>query len=243
MVQNVSGAVNIVVRECEVTDHTVVFDIVGTVFTLDAPKRVLTDAGAPECALDLWFAESLRDYFARSHAGEYLPLRAVLQAELPRTLTSLGIDPEQHLLERALAAFGSLGPQPGAEQACRKLAQSGWSLLALTNSSQEMTTSLLESHGMISFFAHVISCDNIGVSKPHQKVYEAIKPLASGDVWFVAAHSWDIQGAKKAGLKTVWVASKEPAYLSVYPSPDATAADLEDVARILLSGEQQSAVR
>lgn len=215
--------------------HTAVFDVVGTLFSLEAPKRVLTEADAPECALDLWFAESLRDYFARSHAGEYVTLREVLEAELPLTLRSLGIEPTEQLVDEAIGAFGSLAPRRGAEQACRKLAESGWTLLALTNSGEEMTRSLLERGNMDALFARVISCDEIGISKPHRQVYERARKLGSGDVWLVAAHSWDIQGAKQAGLKTVWVASKEPAYLSVYPPPDATAANLEDAATVLIS--------
>jgi 2-haloacid dehalogenase len=216
------------------SDKTVVFDIVGTLFGLEAPRRVLTDAGAPEQALDLWFAESLRDYFARSHAGEYVPLRDVLQAELPRTLTSLGIDPAEDLVERAIGAFASLDAQPGANQACAELAEAGWTLLALTNSSEEMTRSLLKRGDIEALFSEVISCDELRISKPHRKVYERAK-RASGETWLVAAHSWDIQGAGEAGLKTVWVASKEPEYLSVYPPPDAAATDLEEAARVLLS--------
>ena len=215
--------------------HTVVFDVVGTLFTLDAPRLVLTDGAAPEHALDLWFAESLRDYFARSHAGQYVGLREVLEAELPRTLRSLGMEPTVEFVERAMGAFGSLDPQPGARQACRTLVEAGWTLIALTNSSEPVTRSLLESAGMASHFTQVISCDELGVSKPHKKVYERAKQLASGEVWLVAAHSWDIQGAKEAGLKAVWVASKEFGYLSVYPPPDAKARDLEDACRILLS--------
>jgi 2-haloacid dehalogenase len=98
-----------------------------------------------------------------------------------------------------------------------------------------MTNSLLERGNMEAFFTEVISCDEIGISKPHREVYERAKRSASGEIWFVAAHSWDIQGAGEAGLKTVWVGSKEPEYLSVYPPPDATVADLTEASRVLLS--------
>src|SRR5438132_9548789 len=39
----------------------------------------------------LWFARSLRDAFALSHAGGYQPVKSMLEAELPRTLQQLKV--------------------------------------------------------------------------------------------------------------------------------------------------------
>ena len=63
---------------------TAVFDIIGTCFSLEKPRRALAKLGAPEHALELWFAQALRDSFAYSHAGGYAPLKEVLQAGLVR---------------------------------------------------------------------------------------------------------------------------------------------------------------
>jgi 2-haloacid dehalogenase len=70
------------------TRGTVSFDIIGTCFSLDLPRTRLVELGAPAHALQLWFAQTLRDAFALSHAGGYRPLKEVLEAELPRTLNS-----------------------------------------------------------------------------------------------------------------------------------------------------------
>ena len=74
------------------TKGAVIFDIIGTCFSLDKPRQRLVELGAPPHALELWFAQTLRDAFALSHAGSYLPLKEVLEAELPRTLKVLGIE-------------------------------------------------------------------------------------------------------------------------------------------------------
>ena len=50
------------------------------------------ELGAPTHALDLWFAQTLRDAFALSHASSYRPLKEILAAELPRTMKMLSID-------------------------------------------------------------------------------------------------------------------------------------------------------
>jgi len=71
---------------------TIAFDMIGTCLSLFKLKQRLVELGAPEYALQLWFAQSLRDAFALSHAGGYQPLKQILEAELPRTLKLLGIE-------------------------------------------------------------------------------------------------------------------------------------------------------
>ena len=47
----------------EAEPATAVFDIIGTCFSLEKPRRALTRLGAPEHALELGFAQALRDSF------------------------------------------------------------------------------------------------------------------------------------------------------------------------------------
>ncbi|MBD1934671.1 MULTISPECIES: hypothetical protein [Cyanophyceae] len=103
------------------TKGTVVFDIIGTCFSLDKPRQRLVELGAPSHALELWFAQTLRDAFALSHAGSYRPLKEVLEAELPRTLKVLGIEADVQMrrtrsrpasLTHVVNAFSELEPQP-----------------------------------------------------------------------------------------------------------------------------------
>jgi 2-haloacid dehalogenase len=108
---------------------TVIFDIIGTCFSLDKPRQRLVELGAPPHALQLWFAQTLRDTLALSHAGSYQPLKEVLEAELPRTLKILGIEAEEDQLERVMNAFWELEPQPSALEAFRILTTAGWKLV------------------------------------------------------------------------------------------------------------------
>ena len=152
--------------------NTIVFDIIGTSFSLGNVQRALTRAGAPEPTLPLWFAQSLRDAFALSQAGGYQPLKSILQAELPRTLGQLGaaIPPDQ--VEQVLAAFGQLEPQPGLTELIPALAGRGWRLLALTNSSVDSVRALLQRTGLLGHFAALLSTDQVRKMKPHPDVYE-----------------------------------------------------------------------
>lgn len=214
---------------------TVAFDVIGTLFTLDRPRERLVSLGAPPHALDLWFAQALRDAFALSHAGDYRPLKDVLEACLSRLLRALGIDPPSGRLQEVVATFGELDPRPDAAQACETLARSGWRIIALTNGAEEGTRRLLEHGGLLGYFQELLSCDRIRKTKPHPEVYAMAKAAAEDqEPWLLAAHAWDVAGAALAGLKTAWVSSVETSFLSIYPEPDVIAPDLATATRLMV---------
>ncbi len=70
------------------TKGTIAFDMIGTCFSLDKPRQKLIELGAPPHAIQLWFAQTLRDAFALSHAGHYQPLKQILQS---RTTSNAGV--------------------------------------------------------------------------------------------------------------------------------------------------------
>jgi 2-haloacid dehalogenase len=211
------------------------FDVIGTLFSLDTLRPLLERVGAPPHALELWFAETLRDYFALSHSGSYAPLSEVLAAALPRALGSLGVSADSARCREIMDGLSRLEPAVGAADGCRLLTDLGWRLLALTNGSRELTESLLARNGLERYFSEVISCDSLRVSKPHAHVYAAARERCPGELWMIAAHAWDVAGALRAGLRGAWVASKEKTYLDVYPPPDVRAGDLAEAARALVA--------
>lgn len=213
---------------------TVVFDVLGTLFSLDRLRAALRERGAPAPALELWFGQCLRDYFAHSHAGGYIPLKQVLQAGLPRALAALDEDIDETGAQQVLASMSELEPAPGALEACAALDDRGVRLVALSNGSLDATTDLIERAGLAGRFSAIRSCDEIRISKPAGRAYDLAREDAEGTVWMVAAHAWDIGGALLAGLRTVWVAGVESEYLSAQPEPDVKAPGLAAAAEAIL---------
>lgn len=212
------------------TKGIVVFDIIGTCFSLDSPRTRLVELGAPAHALQLWFAQTLRDAFALSHAGGYRPLKEVLEAELPRTLKMIGVEASSVEMSRVVDSFTELEPQPDALESFRILVEAGWKLVALTNGSEDSTRKLLEHAGARQHFTDILSCDAVQKTKPHPDVYALPKRDAEGDVWMVAVHAWDIAGAARAGLRTAFVTQEEKDYLSIYPQPEVVTSNLLEAA-------------
>lgn len=213
---------------------TAVFDIIGTCFSLEKPRQALTRLGAPEHALELWFAQSLRDSFAFSHAGGYAPLKEVLGAELARAAAQLGLLASDDDLRGVLGTFAELDPRPDLADALQVLADRGWQLLALTMGAAESTRGLLERTGLADRFDALLSCDSIAITKPNRAAYQLALERSGLETWMVAGHAWDIAGASRAGLKTAFVTSVEGSYLEVYPKPDVVAASLLEAARAMV---------
>lgn len=213
---------------------TAVFDMLGTFFSLEPLRQRLTALGAPEHTLELWFAETLRDYFAVSHAGGYVPIAEMLEATLPRTIAMVGkgsMDPSRH--ELVLKGLKVLNPAEGAVDAVNRLAAAGFKLIALTNGSLDATEALLSRANVKDKFSALISADTACTSKPSRDVYALAQEELNGETWMVAAHAWDIMGAHRAGWRTAWISKKEKHWLSTFPRPDIEAPDLGACATLL----------
>ena len=72
-------------------------------------------------------------------------------------------------------------------------------------------------------------------TKPHADIYAMPKQDANGDLWLVATHAWDIQGAAHANLKTAFITKLEQEYLSTYLQPDVIADDLVEATNKIIN--------
>jgi 2-haloacid dehalogenase len=166
---------------------TVAFDIIGTLFSLDGPRRVLDAHGAPPNAFEVWFSSALRDYFARSHSGAYTPLKDVLETTIERAAREVRWDPHAEVGPKLMRSMTELTPVDDAKVTLTELDEQGWKKLAVTNSSRELVETLLDRSDLRSLFDVVITCDDLRVSKPHPLVYEAVRRESEGDAWLVAS--------------------------------------------------------
>lgn len=134
-------------------------------------------------------------------------------------------------------AFEELEPYPEVERAFQLLQEGGVRMVTLTNGHAEVTDRLLVRCGLKAYIERCLSVDAVGKWKPHPEPYHyaaEICGVAPSEAAMVAVHSWDLAGAKRAGLMTGYVSRLEGGFLPVYPKPDVIGADLVDVATGLL---------
>ena len=210
----------------------VLFDVNGTL--LD--PRALTRAweGAPPglglSVLDQAVQQSMVD----TMTGEFQPFTDYIAAALAHRAELLGLGEEA--VEAGRAAAAALAPYPEANDALARVVVAGHTPVALTNSAAEAARKALGAAGLLEHFHAVISAEAVRAYKPDGRVYGYaldVLGVAPGDAWFVAGHWWDVWGAKRAGMRTAWIARDEGALLPTTPAPDIRAADLAQAAEQL----------
>jgi 2-haloacid dehalogenase len=220
--------------------QAVLFDVIETLFPLEPVRRKLTGAGLPASALETWFARLLRDAFALDAAGSYRGFREVAAGALEVTFASSGRSPSREAIDEVLGAFAELDPHPDVASAFERLAEAGVTVTTLTNGSAENTRKLLERASLQGHVRHVIGVDEVKHWKPRREVYlhgARVVGVEPRRVALVAAHAWDVLGAREAGLATGWVSRLEKTFHPAMGRPEVSGGDLVAVVDWLLALE------
>ena len=179
--------------------QAVIFDLVGTLFSLDAVNERLKREGAAQVS-GSWFQEAIQTAMAATLARQYLPFRQAVEISLTNLLEIQGIT--RTSVPEILETFKELDAEDGARQCLKGLAKKGLRLAVLTNSAKGAAANLLLHSRLAEFIEMVISVDEVEKCKPHPRAYRlALDRLdvEPEDCWMVAAHGWDIYGAAAVG--------------------------------------------
>jgi 2-haloacid dehalogenase len=221
----------------------VLFDVNETLSDLQALRARFEDVGAPGQLLEVWFASTLRDGFALAAAGAYADFRTVglgvLRGRLAQVET-LRRAPDA-AAEHILAGFGELEFHPDVEEGVRKLAAAGVRMATLTNGAAEVAAELLERAGLADLVERRFSVDEVQRWKPAPEPYlHAARELdvSPAQCTLVAVHPWDIDGAKRAGLRAAWLNRRNNSYPDFFEAPDATGETLGALAEALLAARR-----
>lgn len=191
----------------------------------------------PPGILPFWFAAFLRDALAMDAAGTYAPFEDVAEGSLHVVMLSHGVEPTKKRIASVIDAFAELPAHPDVAPAFEKLRVASVRVAMLTNGSAKTTKRLLERAGLEKLVSETISIDEVKRWKPAREVYlHTAKKLDvnPAKLALVAAHGWDIHGAKEAGLIAGFVARKEKAPSPTMAQPDVQDASLVEVVERLL---------
>jgi 2-haloacid dehalogenase len=178
--------------------------------------------------------EALFAAMTLNHVGEYRPLPELLAAAAQRRHAALGGPAPADVA----AAAAAMPAYPEAPAALDRLSAAGVRLAVLTNSPTGRAEAGLRSAGLRDRFEHVIGTDQVGVFKPDARVYRhglSVLGAEPSEAVMVAAHWWDLRGARAAGMRVAWVARGEGELSSLLPRPDARGADLAEVAEAIVA--------
>lgn len=227
--------------------NTLTFDIFGTVLdlggSLAAPAgRFLAEQGASSVSGgDFW-----RDWRDRQRIEQYQDnlfmlghsgYRETCRRAFIYCLRRHGVPVDYAAVADFMAVYDDLRPYDDAVAGLQRLADSGrYRLVALSNGEQAYLEKLCRDNIGIPFDA-VISVENAGVFKPHPAVYRTAARMLGrepAEIMMVAAHSFDITGARAGGYRAAYVnryglPNEESPY-----GPDFEVADFHQLAARLL---------
>jgi 2-haloacid dehalogenase len=217
-----------------------VFDVNETLSDLAPLAGRFEEVGAPGYLMQTWFAATLRDGFALTAAGTYEDFATVARAELHVVLSGVeGLRrPVPEAAEFVLAGIAELDVHPDVPQGMRRLHAAGVRLITLTNGSVRLAEGTFARAGILNLLEHRLSVDTPRRWKPAPEPYRyaaQVCGVAAEQLVLVAAHPWDIDGAKRAGLKGAWINRGGVAYPECFTPPDVAGADLPAVADGLLT--------
>jgi 2-haloacid dehalogenase len=211
-----------------------VFDVMGTLFDLSPLRERLKNANAPEAALEAWFGRLLHSAASLTLVGEFRPFREVAESTLKSVLDQLDADVAK--AGEVLEGLGELDAYPDAVDAFGLLREAGVRIATLTNGGEEHTRRLLERAKLADAVEAVVTVDEVRAYKPHPAPYHhaAVRlGLPVERITLVAAHGWDVLGARAAGMRAVWVERLERRWPFPTEAPS-RAQDLAAAARMLL---------
>ena len=90
--------------------------------------------------------------------------------------------------------------------------------------------------GLAGHFEALLSVEDVGKYKPHAEVYRWAAGRVGADVsgcLLVAAHGWDVAGAKWAGMQAAFVARPGQQTFPLGPTPDIHIPSLAELAGVL----------
>jgi 2-haloacid dehalogenase len=227
---------------------TLAFDIFGTVLDLTGSitpptREFLKGKGArigAEAFWDQWRARQRIEQYQDSlmqlgHSG-YLEAcrRALLYC-----LRLNGIEIKDGEVRELMQAWRMLSPHPDVAEGLRRL-KTRYQLVALSNGEQAYLEQL-EKERMRFGFDALISVERAGWFKPHPSVYRTgatLLGLEPQSIMMVAAHAFDIMGARACGYRGAYVNRYRLPYEESPHRPDFEVKDFVELANVL---ERESA--
>jgi 2-haloacid dehalogenase len=185
-----------------------VFDAYGTLFDVHfAVARLGARVGERADALSqLWRGKQLEYTWLRSLMGRHADFWQVTGDALDYALARTGVDAT--LREPLLQAYLAVDAYPEVPDTLQRLRAGGLKTAILSNGEPRMLRAAARSARIAELLDAILSVEEVGIFKPHPKVYQlALERLGvrPDQIAFQSSNAWDVSGAAAFGLRTVWI--------------------------------------
>lgn len=215
------------------------FDVYGTLVDPFGMERQLEslfgDRGRAICTL--WRQKQLEYSFRRGLMRCYEDFDACTHRALSFATKTYKVELSDATQRQLLSDYLNLPAFPDALSALETLKASGCRLLAFSNGVENSLRTLLGNAGVLTYFAAVVSVDDIKTFKPNPDAYAYLVSQGGRsreETWLVSANPFDVIGAKAAHLRGAWVRRNSEAVFDPWEfEPDVVVSDLTGLATSL----------
>lgn len=185
-----------------------VFDAYGTLFDFATAARGCRDVlGADIDKLTpLWRDKQLQYTWLRAAQGRHADFWQVTGDALDFTLETLGIE-SSGIRDRLMTLYLTLDVFPEVPEVLKQLKTAGILTAILSNGSPRMLDAAVKGAKLDALLDAVLSVEEVGVYKPHPKVYQlAVDRLGipASAILFQSSNAWDAYAASAFGMQVVW---------------------------------------
>jgi 2-haloacid dehalogenase len=216
----------------------IIFDVNETLLDLAALKTSVSRAiGGQEELLALWFSTMLHYSLVETLTDTYHTFGEIGTAALMMVAESRGIQIEQDVAKAAIVTpLHTLPAHAEVADAMQQLRAQGYRLVSLTNTGADGAETQLKNARLAQYLEKRYSIESVKKYKPNPAPYQMVIEdlrIEPTDTMMVAAHAWDLMGAKNVGLQTAFI--QRPGTM-LYPNvarPDYVVKDLQALATAL----------
>jgi 2-haloacid dehalogenase len=217
--------------------EALLFDVNETLLDLNGLHPHFTRVLGSAELMGEWFARLLHRSLVANELERYEPfddlaVEALLGVARRRHL-ELGPDAARSVVD----AMSSLPLHPEVRPALEGLRRHGYTMVAVTNNSRGVLSEQLSSAGIDELFHLAFSVEEVGRFKPAAEVYRTAAARVDVEpAWamMVAAHDWDILGARYAGLPGAFVSRPGAVWSLADPPPGLVVSDLTGLVQSLV---------
>ncbi|MDX8350920.1 haloacid dehalogenase type II [Cognatiyoonia sp. IB215182] len=221
---------------------TCIFDAYGTLFDVNAAAAQAAAESEhgdlsevwPALARD-WRLKQLQYTWLRAVADQHCDFWQVTQDGLDWAMEANGLSSDT-TRARLLELYWELAAYPEVPAMLGALKSAGMATGILSNGSPDMLNGAVSSAGIEDSLDAVLSVEEVGVFKPHARVYDLVGQrfgCAPDQVLFVSSNGWDAAGAAGYGFQTVWVNRAGEPMDRLYAKPHHILSDLTTIPELV----------
>lgn len=215
-----------------------IFDVNETLLDLDKIQSAIRQVFQNEDAFSIWFSTLLQYSMVESICNSYHGFGEIGKATLKMTGKKLKININEEEISEILDLITQLPPHYDVKQGLKNLKSKGFFLVALTNGSSKALNAQMEYAGLTSYFDRLFSVEEVQSFKPQSKTYQYVLDgtnFKAENAMMIAAHPWDIAGAKAVGMKTAFIERTGQIYYPLMEKADFHISDLNELAETIIN--------